>query len=80
METFVNGNTTSAELPIDATPTAVMALTVNVTANSTKPLFLAHWVLSFTGTMYGLKNGTYVSKKAGHKQTWLLRVMYPERL
>ncbi|NLR62507.1 hypothetical protein HGH93_30730 [Chitinophaga polysaccharea] len=61
-ETFVNGNTASAELPIDATPTAVMALTVNVTANSTKPLFLALGVEFYqhvNGTMYGLKNGTY---------------------
>lgn len=61
-ESFVNGNAASAELPIDATATAVMALTVDVTDNSTKPLFLALGVEFYqqvNGALYSLKNGAY---------------------
>lgn len=61
-ETFINGSAASAELPIDATATAVMALTVNVTDNTTKPLFLALGVEFYqqvNGALYSLKNGAY---------------------
>ncbi|PSL44984.1 hypothetical protein CLV51_105359 [Chitinophaga niastensis] len=61
-ETFVNGNAASAELTIDATATAVMNLSVNVTANSTKPLFLVLGVEFYqqvNGALYSLKNGAF---------------------
>lgn len=61
-ETFINGSAASAELPIDATATAVMALTVNVTDKTTKPLFLALGVEFYqqvNGALYSLKNGAY---------------------
>lgn len=61
-ETFVNGSAASAELPIDTTPTAMMNLTVNVTDNSTKPLFLSlgiEFYQQVNGALYSLKNGIY---------------------
>ena len=61
-ETFVSGSAASAELPIDATPTAMMNLTVNVTDNSTKPLFLSlgiEFYQQVNGALYSLKNGIY---------------------
>jgi hypothetical protein len=61
-ETFVNGNAASAELPIDATATAMLNLAVNVTAGSTKPLLLALGVEFYqqvNGVLYSLKNGAY---------------------
>lgn len=61
-EIFVNGNAASAELAINATATAVMNLSVNVTANSTKPLFLALGVEFYqqvNGALYSLKNGAF---------------------
>lgn len=61
-ETFVSGNAASAETTIDATATAVMNLSVNVTANSTKPLFLAlgiEFYQQVNGALYSLKNGAY---------------------
>ncbi|HVI49196.1 MAG TPA: hypothetical protein VM802_30290 [Chitinophaga sp.] len=59
---FVNGINASVEIPIDETLTAPLNLTVNVTANSTKPLFLALGIGFYqhvNGKMYGLKNGSY---------------------
>lgn len=61
-ETFVNANAASAEIAIDATPTEVMNLSVNVTANSTKPLFLSlgiEFYQQINGALYSLKNGAY---------------------
>ncbi len=61
-ETFVIENTETAILPWDATPTAVINHVNTVTANSTKPLFLALGVEFYqqvNGQMYPLKNGAY---------------------
>jgi hypothetical protein len=61
-ETFVVENTETAILPWDATPTAVINQVNTVTANSTKPLFLALGVEFYqqvNGQMYPLKNGAY---------------------
>ncbi|WP_436491551.1 hypothetical protein [Chitinophaga sp. ARDCPP14] len=61
-ETFVNGNASSAELPIDATATAAMNLTARVTDNSTKPLFLTlgiEFYQQVNGALYSLKNGAF---------------------
>jgi hypothetical protein len=60
--TIVSATAASAEIAIDATPTGVMNLSVNVTANSTKPLFLAMGIEFFqkvNGASYSLKNGAY---------------------
>lgn len=61
-ETFVMSNQVTAVLPWDATATAVINLVNAVTANSTKPLFLAlgiEFYQEVNGQMYPLKNGAY---------------------
>jgi len=61
-ETFVMDSNQSAILPWDTTATAILALTNTVTANSTKPLFLAlglEFYQEVNGQMYPLKNGSY---------------------
>ncbi|MBN8834337.1 MAG: hypothetical protein ABS68_12910 [Niastella sp. SCN 39-18] len=61
-ETFVMDSNESAILPWDTTATAVLSLTNTVTANSTKPLFLAlgiEFYQQVNGQMYPLKNGAY---------------------
>ncbi|MBK9958918.1 MAG: hypothetical protein IPP11_10055 [Chitinophagaceae bacterium] len=61
-ETFVMSNQATAVLPWDATATAVINLVNAVTANSTKPLFLAlgiEFYQEVNGQMYPLKNGAY---------------------
>ena len=61
-ETFVMDSNESAILPWDSTATAVLTLTNAVTANSTKPLFLAlgiEFYQQVNGQMYPLKNGAY---------------------
>jgi hypothetical protein len=53
---------TSATLPWNSNGTAVISLVNNVTANSTKPLFLAlgiEFYQEVNGTMYPLKNGAF---------------------
>ncbi len=54
----------SANLPLDANPTAVINLTNALPANSTRPLFLIlgiDFYQEVNGTMYPLKNGYYNS-------------------
>jgi hypothetical protein len=49
-------------MPWDSTPTAVISQTNVVTANSTKPLFLAlgvEFYQEINGQMYPLKNGAF---------------------
>jgi hypothetical protein len=61
-ETFVVATSETAILPWDATPTAVISQTNAVTANSTKPLFLAlgvEFYQEINGQMYPLKNGAF---------------------
>lgn len=61
-ETFVVATSETAILPWDATPTAVISQTNTVTANSTKPLFLAlgvEFYQEINGQMYPLKNGAF---------------------
>lgn len=61
-ETFVMDSQATAVLPWDATATAVINLANTVTANSTKPLFLAlgiEFYQAVNGQMYPLKNGAY---------------------
>ena len=61
-ETFVMDSNASAILPWDSTATAVLTLTNTITANSTKPLFLAlgiEFYQEVNGQMYPLKNGAY---------------------
>lgn len=61
-EEFVNGVANSGELPLDAALTAVLNLSVNVSANSTKPIFLVLGIEFFQkvgGTSYSLNNGVY---------------------
>lgn len=61
-ETFVMDSQSSAILPWDATATAVVNLSNAVTANSTKPLFLAlgiEFYQEVNAQMYPLKNGAY---------------------
>jgi hypothetical protein len=61
-ETFVMDSQASAILPWDATATAVVNLSNAVTANSTKPLFLAlgiEFYQEVNAQMYPLKNGAY---------------------
>ncbi|MFT3793751.1 hypothetical protein [Flavobacterium sp.] len=61
-ETYVMQNSSSAVLPIDATPTAAITQTNAVTTNSTKPLFLAVGLEFFqqvNNQMYPLKNGAF---------------------
>lgn len=61
-ETFVVETSETAILPWDATATAVIAQTNQVTAASTKPLFLAlgiEFYQEVNGQMYPLKNGAF---------------------
>ncbi|MBS4043676.1 MAG: hypothetical protein KGZ59_07650 [Chitinophagaceae bacterium] len=61
-ETFVMQSSETAILAWDTTATAVLTLTNTVTANSTKPLFLAlgiEFYQQVNGQMYPLKNGAY---------------------
>lgn len=63
-EVYVAQVQTSAELPWNATATAVVSLVNTVTANSTHPLFLVLGIEFFqqvNGGMYPLKNGTFNS-------------------
>jgi hypothetical protein len=59
---FVNGVASSGELILDGTQTAVLNLSVNISANSTRPIFLALGIEFFQkvgGVSYSLNNGTY---------------------
>jgi hypothetical protein len=61
-ETYVVSNSETAILPWDSTPTTVINQVNAVTANSTKPLFLAlgvEFYQEINGQMYPLKNGSY---------------------
>jgi hypothetical protein len=61
-ETFVSTNSETSILPWDTTPTAPINHVNPVTANSTKPLFLAlgvEYYQQVNGTMYPLKNGSF---------------------
>ena len=61
-ETFVVASSETAILPWDRTATAVISQTNAVTANSTKPLFLAlgvEFYQQINGQMYPLKNGAF---------------------
>lgn len=61
-QTFVMESSESSVLPLDAVPTAALALTNQVTAASTKPLFLALGIIFYQQVntqMYPLKNGAY---------------------
>ena len=61
-ETFVMDAQATGILPWDPTATAVINLVNTVTANSTKPLFLAlgiEFYQEVNGQMYPLKNGAY---------------------
>lgn len=61
-ETYVVSNSETAILPWDGTPTAVINQVNAVTANSTKPLFLAlgvEFYQEINGQMYPLKNGSF---------------------
>ena len=61
-ESFVATTSETAILPWDALPTVAISQTNMVTANSTKPLFLALGVAFYqevNGQMYPMKNGAY---------------------
>ncbi|WP_016989875.1 hypothetical protein [Flavobacterium sp. ACAM 123] len=61
-ETFVSTNSATTILPWDMTETVAISQVNPVTANSTKPLFLALGVEFYqqvNGQMYPLKNGSY---------------------
>jgi hypothetical protein len=61
-ETFVISSSETAILPWDANPTVAINQVNAVTANSTKPLFLALGVEFYqevNGKMYSLKNGAF---------------------
>jgi hypothetical protein len=61
-ETYVVSNSETAILPWDSTPTTVINQVNAVTANSTKPLFLAlgvEFYQEINGQMYPLKNGSF---------------------
>ena len=61
-ENFVATTSETAILPWDALPTVAISQTNMVTANSTKPLFLALGVAFYqevNGQMYPMKNGAY---------------------
>lgn len=61
-ETFVVATSETAILPWDGTATAVINQTNVITANSTKPLFLAlgvEFYQEINGQMYPLKNGAF---------------------
>ncbi|MNR30420.1 hypothetical protein D3C85_1478750 [compost metagenome] len=62
VENFAVSNSETAILPWDANPTVAINQVNSVTANSTKPLFLALGVEFYqevNGKMYSLKNGAY---------------------
>ncbi len=72
-ETFTVDTADSAIIAWDATATTLLTLTNNVTANSTKPLFLVlgiEFYQQVNGSMYSLKNGAYnalaLVKVSGH--------------
>lgn len=61
-ETFVEQHSETVIIPWDATATAAINHVNMVTANSTKPLFLAlglEFYQEVNGSMYSLKNGAY---------------------
>ncbi|KVV15867.1 hypothetical protein ACRASX_07610 [Flavobacterium sp. TMP13] len=61
-ETFVSANNETATLPWNMLPTVAISHINAVTANSTKPLFLAVGIEFFqevNGQFYALKNGSY---------------------
>ena len=61
-ETFTADTTTSAVLAWDSIATAIITLNNSVTANSTRPLFLAlgiEFYQDVNGVKYPLKNGSY---------------------
>jgi hypothetical protein len=61
-ETYVFDNSETAVLPWDTTPTLAITHTNQVTAASTKPLFLAlgiEFYQEVNGVFYPLKNGAY---------------------
>lgn len=61
-ETFAVDLGSSGETEINSNPTALMTLTANVSAASTKPLFLAVGIEFFqqvNGVTYPLRNGAY---------------------
>jgi len=61
-ETYVVTTSETAILPWNGIATAVISQTNAVTANSTKPLFLAlglEFYQEINGQMYPLKNGAY---------------------
>ena len=61
-ETFIEEHSTTAILPWDAVATVAIAQTNQVTAASTKPLFLAlgiEFYQEVNGQMYPLKNGAF---------------------
>lgn len=60
--TFVNGSAMSGQLALDTTLTEALNLSVDVPANSTKPLFLAlgiEFYQEVNAELYGLKNGSF---------------------
>ena len=61
-ETFVTSNKETANLPWNMLPTVAISHINTVTANSTKPLFLAvgiEFYQEVNGQFYALKNGSY---------------------
>ncbi|CAL1518561.1 hypothetical protein [Chitinophaga sp. MM2321] len=61
-ETFINGNAATPETATNAATADVASLAINVTANSTKPLFLALGIVFYqqvNGVLYSIKNGAY---------------------
>jgi len=63
-QAYVVETGSSGDLPLNATATAVLNLPHQVTANSTKPLFLVlgiEFSQEVNGTMYSLKNGAFNS-------------------
>ncbi|MBL7742859.1 MAG: hypothetical protein JNN00_05215 [Chitinophagaceae bacterium] len=61
-ETYTAQTASTAELPWNATATAIINLVNAVTANSTKPLFLIVGIEFFqqvNGAIYSLKNGSF---------------------
>jgi hypothetical protein len=62
VESYVSDSSESSVLAWDAATTASLTLTNNVTAASTKPLFLVlgiEFYQEVNGSMYSLKNGAY---------------------
>ena len=61
-ETYEVSTSSTADLPLNGTVTAVINLANNVAANSTQPLFLAlgiEFYQQVNGNMYPLKNGAF---------------------